>query len=70
MAADFYTWTNPNSYERKVIEAFLSIAQKRIDNSPASLPFKSQAGNRTLAWLRGILDRKPSELGLRDKDEG
>lgn len=62
MAADFFTWNNPNSIERSAIERFLSEASNRADLAPGRLPMRPQDAQLAINWLRGILDRKPSEL--------
>lgn len=60
--ADFYTYNNPNSLERKVIEDFLGRAQERLRTHPGRVPVDAKNANGTINWLRGLLDRKPSQM--------
>ena len=62
--ADFFTWNNPNSLERVAIERFILEAGNRIDalEGTRTLPFKAVDARATLAWLRGLVDLKPSQI--------
>lgn len=60
--ADEYTWNHPHSIDRTTIEDFLRAAGNRIDHYPGDLPFQPQGARLVLAWLRGLVDRRPSEM--------
>jgi hypothetical protein len=60
--ADFFNWNRPESLERGAIERFLREVSERIDCVPERLPFRLELGKLVLAWARGLLDLKPSEM--------
>jgi hypothetical protein len=60
--ADFFIWNRPESLERGAIERFLREVSERIDRVPERLPFRPELGKLVLAWARGLLDLKPSEI--------
>jgi hypothetical protein len=46
---------------RGAIERSLQVSE-RIDRFPKPLPFRPELGKLVLAWVRGLLDLKPSEM--------
>jgi hypothetical protein len=58
--ADFYTWNQPQSEDRRQILNFLRVAETRGEQG--LLPMKQQEFNLALGVLRGMLDLKPSEI--------
>lgn len=59
---DSYPWNNSRSTERKAIEQFLSEAEERIRRQPSRIPFRDKAGHIVIAWLRGLVNKHPSEM--------
>jgi hypothetical protein len=62
MRADFYTYNNPNSVERQVIEGFLGAAEKYVPHAGGMTPAEAVQVRNVINWLRATLDRKPSEM--------
>ncbi len=60
--SDDYTWNNPGSLARMSIEYFLGTASARVEGHPERLPCDPKQAQLIIAWLRALLDRKPSEL--------
>jgi hypothetical protein len=58
---DEFTWNNKNSTARHAIDSFLEVANDRIQKG-GPVPFNSMQGHLVIAWLRALVDRKPSEL--------
>lgn len=59
--ADTYTWNDRNHPDRKLIDQFLNVATRRMAQ-PIALPFRDVEGRFVVAWLHGLVDRKPSEI--------
>jgi hypothetical protein len=55
-------WNRSESLERRAIERFLREVNEHIDRIPERLPFRPELGKLVVAWARGLLDLKPSEM--------
>jgi hypothetical protein len=60
--ADSFIWNRPESLERGAIERILREVGERTDRLSKRLPFRLEIGKLVLAWARGLLDLKPSEM--------
>jgi hypothetical protein len=58
--ADFYTWNQPQSEDRRQILNFLRAAETRAEQG--HLPMQLKEFNLAIGILRGMLDLKPSDI--------
>lgn len=61
-AGDWYTWNLKDHSARGIIETYLDVVAKRVELAPGRIPFDSRNANLAIAWMRALLDRKPSEM--------
>ena len=63
-AVDTFSWNASPSIERQAIRRFLCIAEQRLYAVPEVVPIDAAHVRAVVKWLRGLLDKRPSEVSV------